>query len=124
MGAYEASIRKFFVMKTPSREMFRFSTGAEEFDSGEGTAWSFPEGMPVTVTFLTETGKVVKDVLIDRKSTGAVRSHTFPNLDRDHEIEVVFMDAPTSSGGGCFASGADYGAALLILPVLFLVRRE
>ena len=124
MGAYEASIRKFLVMKTPSPEMFRFSTGAEEFDSGEGTAWGFPEGMPVTVTFLPEAGKTVKDVLVDRQSIGAVRSYTFPNLDRDHEVDVVFMDTPASSGGGCSAIRAGYGAALLILPVLFLGKRR
>ena len=123
-GAYEVSVRKYLVMKTPSHEMFSFSTSVEEFESGEGTAWSFPEGMPVTVTFLHETGKAVKDVLVDRQSIGAVRSYTFPNLDRDHEIEVVFMDAPASSGGGCSASGTGIFAFLLILPAALFRRRR
>jgi len=123
-GAYEVSLRKFLVMKAPFPEAFRFSTSSEVFESGEGTAWGFPEGMPVTVTFLPETGKAVKDVLIDRKSIGAVRSYTFPNLDRDHEVEIVFVDAPASSGGGCSASGSGIFAFLLILPAALLGRRR
>jgi len=123
-GAYEVYLRKFLVMKAPFPGAFRFSSEAEEFESGEGTAWGFPEGLPVTVTFLPETGKAVKDVLVDRQSIGAVRSYTFPNLDRDHEIEVVFMDASASSGGGCSASGTGIFAFLLILPAALLGRRR
>ena len=123
-GAYEVSLRKFLVMRTPFSGAFRFSTEGEEFPSGEGTAWGFPEGRSVTVTFLPEEGKAVKDVLVDGKSMGAVRSYAFPSLDRDHEIEVLFADVqPASGGGGCSAAGAGFPAVLLVIPAFLLRRR-
>ena len=123
-GAYEVSVRKFLVMRAPFPGVFRFSTATEQFESGEGTAWGFPEGIPVTVTFLPQAGKRLKDVLVDRRSVGAVSSYTFPNLDRDHEIEAVFMETPSSSGGGGCSAGSGFFSFLLLIPLLLIGRRR
>lgn len=123
-GAYEVSVRKFLVMRAPFPGAFRFSSATEQFESGEGTAWGFPEGIPVTVTFLPQAGKRLKDVLVDRRSVGAVSSYTFPNLDRDHEIEAVFLETPSSSGGGGCSAGSGFFSFLLLIPLLLIGRRR
>ncbi|MDD3516047.1 MAG: hypothetical protein PHD35_09965 [Synergistaceae bacterium] len=61
---------------------------------------------------------------MDRRSVGAVSSYTFPNLDRDHEIEVVFMETPSSSGGGGCSAGSGFFSFLLLIPLLLIGRRR
>ncbi len=46
----------------PRRALFRFSTAGMEFPSGMGETWSFMGGTSLTVTFVPDAGKAVKEV--------------------------------------------------------------
>jgi len=50
----------------------------------------FNYGETVTYRFLPDEGYKIKDVIVDGVSVGAVTSYTFENIDRDHELKVIF----------------------------------
>jgi hypothetical protein len=50
----------------------------------------FNYGETVTYKFLPDEGYKIKDVIVDGVSVGAVTSYTFENIDRDHELKVIF----------------------------------
>lgn len=50
-------------------------------------------GDDVTFRFKPDNGYVIKDVIIDGKSQGAIESYTYKNLSAGSRIEVVFMAA-------------------------------
>ncbi|MFD1887160.1 DUF4073 domain-containing protein [Paenibacillus wenxiniae] len=52
---------------------------------------SVPQGSNQTFTFTPDKGYVIKDVLIDGKSVGAVSSYTFKNVVAAHTVKVVFV---------------------------------
>ncbi|MDD4613461.1 MAG: right-handed parallel beta-helix repeat-containing protein [Synergistaceae bacterium] len=117
MGAYEAGIRKMLTIRASLGGLFRFSTAGMEFPSGMGETWSFMGGTSLTVTFVPDAGKAVKEVLVDEVSIGPAGSLTFSDLDRDHFVEVIFDTAPATEGGGGCSGGGIPGAAAVILLV-------
>ena len=119
-GAYEAGIRKMLTIKASLGGLFRFSTAGMEFPSGMGETWNFMEGTSLTVTFVPDAGKAVRDVLVDEVSIGPVLSYTFRDLDRDHYLEVFFDAARPGSGGGggCVAGEISWMEALFLLAPL------
>ncbi|MDO4731902.1 MAG: S-layer homology domain-containing protein, partial [Bacillota bacterium] len=48
------------------------------------------EGDDITYVITPDEGYVIKDVLVDGKSVGAVDRYTFKDVDDDHEIEILF----------------------------------
>lgn len=117
MGAYEAGIRKMLTIRASLGGLFRFSTEGMSFPSGMGETWSFMEGASLTVTFVPDAGKAVRDVLVDEVSIGPVSGYTFTGLERDHYVEVVFGAARSGSGGGggCAAGEVSWIEALFLL---------
>ncbi|MGI5978078.1 MAG: PASTA domain-containing protein [Oscillospiraceae bacterium] len=51
---------------------------------------SVPSGSDQTFTFTPASGYVVKEVKVDGKNVGAVDSYTFPLVEKDHTLYVVF----------------------------------
>jgi len=48
------------------------------------------EGDDLSYSITPADGYVIKDVLVDGKSVGAVERYTFKDVDEDHEIEILF----------------------------------
>ena len=124
MGAYEVWNRKVAVIKASIGGAVHFETAGMDFPSGMGNARSFPEGTSLTVTFAPEKGKSVLNVFVDEVEIGPVSSCTFPAMDRDHFVEVIFGDAPPSSGGGCSAAGFSWLLLFILPPALLAAGKS
>ncbi len=58
---------------------------------------SVPQGSNQTFTFTPDKGYMIKDVLIDGKSVGAVGTYTFKNVTAAHTVKVVFAVTGTTT---------------------------
>ena len=81
--------------------------------AGEGGAISpsgtktVQTGSSVTYEITTNPGYIIKDVLVDGASVGAVRSYTFNNVTENHKIEATFVGSYTITTAGGYDTAAN-----------------